>query len=258
MSNEHFRLPNIRKLFKPDPGYVIFDADLKGADGQVVAWEADDKELKQWLSDGTDMHIKHGVEVGGETRLLSLDPDSHLYYELRQSYKHATHGVHYGASEYALARHPAIGWPVAKAGRYISNYFKRRPGVLEWHRRTAHNLKTKRMAENKFGYRIIYFDRVEGLLPQALAWVPQSTVALTCFKGAIKLRNAMPFVEILLQVHDSLVFQVPFRHAERYEEILHHLSVEIPYPDPLVIPWGLAKSEVSWGDCQKIKLKKAA
>jgi len=252
--NADFKLPNVRKLFKPDPGYVIFDADLSGADGQVVAWESGDAELKQWLKDGTDMHVKHCAEVGGETIILSLDPKTHRYYELRQSYKHATHGVHYGASDYALTRHPSIGWPKEKASRYIANYFKRRPGVKEWHLRTDHNLRTSRTARNAFGYRIIYFDRVDGLLPQALAWVPQSTVALVCFKGALRLKKEMPFVEMLIQVHDSIVFQVPFRHAERYAEIRKALSVEVPYPnDPLVIPWGLAKSEKSWGDCEKVK-----
>lgn len=250
-----FLLPNIRKLFVPDPGYVLFDADLAGAEGQVVAWEADDRELKQWLRDGTDMHKRHAAEVGGATAIETLDPKSHAYYELRQSYKHATHAVHYGASAYSIARHPSIGWSVAKAERYIAAYFKRRPGVREWHARTASELKQKRTATNRFGYRIIYFDRTDGLLPQALAWVPQSTIALVCFKGALQLRSAMPFIEILMQVHDSLVFQVPFAHAERYGDILRHLSVEVPYPnDPLVVPWGLARSEKSWGDCEKVKV----
>ena len=39
-------MPNIRKLYVPDPGYEIFDIDFSGADAQVVAWEADDKPLK--------------------------------------------------------------------------------------------------------------------------------------------------------------------------------------------------------------------
>jgi len=249
-----FILPNIRKLFIPDPGYVVFDADLSGADGQVVAWEADDQELKQWLRDGTDMHVKHCCEVGEEKQILSLDPTTHIYYELRQSYKHATHGVHYGASAFALSRHPAIGWPLAKAERYRSRYFLRRPGVLEWHNRTAHELKKNRTATNRFGYRIIYFDRIDSLLPQALAWIPQSTVALTCFKGALRLRRELPWVEILLQVHDSIVFQVPIHRSDAHDLFRSTLSIEVPYPnDPLIIPWGLTKSAKSWGDCEKVK-----
>jgi len=240
-------------LFIPDKGYMLYEADLSGADGQVVAWEADDKELKSWLRDGTDMHVRHGIEVGGEKELLTLSPTSFRYYQLRQSYKHATHGVHYGASDYALTRHPSIAWPRHKAQRYIANYFARRPGVKEWHNRTDHNLRTSRTARNAFNYRIIYFDRVDGLLPQALAWVPQSTVALVCFKGALRLRKALPWVEILLQVHDSLLFQVPMHRADSVPLFREHLAVEVPYPnDPLVIPWGMARSEKSWGEVSKV------
>lgn len=248
-----YTLPNIRKIFVPDKGYMIYDADLKGADGQVVAWEANDPELKQWLADGTDMHVKHGIEVGEDDRFLRLDPNSYEWHAARQEYKHATHAVHYGASEYAIARHPSIGWTTAKARRYKFRYFQRRPGLKEWQDRTQTDLNLHRTVWNKFGYRIIYFDRVDNLLPQALAWVPQSTVALTCFKGALQFRKACPWAEILLQVHDSLVFQVPFAHADRIDDIRRYLSIPVPYDEPLIIPWGLARSEKSWGDCEKIK-----
>ena len=39
---EKIKLPNVRKMFVPDLGYVVFDCDLAGADAQVVAWEAGD------------------------------------------------------------------------------------------------------------------------------------------------------------------------------------------------------------------------
>ena len=40
-------LPNLRKMFIPDPGKFIFDCDLEQADAQVVAWEADDDEQRR-------------------------------------------------------------------------------------------------------------------------------------------------------------------------------------------------------------------
>lgn len=115
-------------------------------------------------------------------------------------------------------------------------------------------LKRTRSVANRFGYKIHYFDRVDLLLPQAIPWINQSTVAIVTFKGALRLRKELPWVQVLLQVHDSLVFQVPFHKAESYEEIRSKLLVEIPYPnDTFVIPWGLAKSERSWGDCEKVE-----
>ena len=107
-----------------------------------------------------------------------------------------------------------------------------------------------RSAKNKFGYRIIYFDRIDGLLPQALAWVPQSTVALASFRGMKNLKEKIPHVEILLQVHDSVLFQIPKTDLPSDTDILSALEAPIPYSPPLVIPWKLAKSEKSWGDCK--------
>ena len=232
---------------------MLFEADLSGADAQVVAWEANDAELKQWLRDGVDMHSRHCAEIGGETQIYTLPKDSHQFYKLRQSYKHATHAVHYVASPYSMSHHPAIGWSIAKATKYLERYLARRPGILEWHKRVEHDIRTSRTVTNQFGHRIIYFDRIDSLLPQGVAWIPQSTVALVCFKGALALKRAMPFVEILLQVHDSVVFQVPFTHAERYDDFRRYLSVQVPYPDPLTIPWSLAKSDKSWGDCKPVE-----
>ena len=52
-------LPNIRKFFIPDPGMIIAECDLSGADAQVVAWEAGDEELKTAFRQGLKIHIKN-------------------------------------------------------------------------------------------------------------------------------------------------------------------------------------------------------
>jgi DNA polymerase-1 len=248
--SQQFKLPNVRKLFVPDRGYTIFDGDLSGADAQVVAWEAEDKELKQWLYSGFDMHRQHGIDVGLDTEFEKMDKSTYAYKARRQEYKGAVHATNYGASPFSLSKN--FGWTVRKAEGFQERYFRRRPGVKEWHLRTNHALRTTRTITNAYGYRIIYFDRVDGLLPQALAWLPQSTVALVCFKGALRLRRELPWVQILLQVHDSVVFQVPSHRDDQTALLKRTLMVETPYPEPLVIPWGLARSAVSWGDCEKV------
>jgi DNA polymerase I-like protein with 3'-5' exonuclease and polymerase domains len=77
-------------------------------------------------------------------------------------------------------------------------------------------------------------------------------VAITAFKGALQLERRCPYVEILIQVHDSVVFQVPFKYADRVDEFRAALSTPIPYDPPLTIAWGLARSEKSWGECEKL------
>ena len=57
-------LPNLRRLFVPDPDYIIIDVDLERADAQVVAWEADDEELKQMFREGVDIHEENSRTIG--------------------------------------------------------------------------------------------------------------------------------------------------------------------------------------------------
>lgn len=240
-------LPNIRKLFIPDKGYMIFDADLAGADAQVVAAEAEDVDLLKAFKEGLDVHTKNATDLWGDA-FTNLEGGARN--KKRQQCKQAVHGTNYGASARTLAS--ILGWQQREAELFQSRWFELHPGVRDWHRRVELDLREQRIARNKFGYRIIYFDRIDALLPQALAWIPQSTVALTAFYGALALEKHMPMVEVLLQVHDSVVFQVPFAHADRFDDFKRYLTVPIPYDDPLVIAWGLSRSDKSWGDCEKI------
>lgn len=60
---DYIALPNIRKLFIPDPGHTFFDIDLDRADLQVVIWEADDADMKKALRNGLDMHCVNACDV---------------------------------------------------------------------------------------------------------------------------------------------------------------------------------------------------
>lgn len=243
-------LPNIRKLFLPDPGYTIFDADLAGADAQVVAWEANDEGLKAAFRRGDDVHSLNAATVMGE-RFSKLSKDDPVRYKLRQQSKQAVHGTNYGASARTLAQ--ILGWTIHETELFQQKWFSAHPGIRDWHHRTEAALRTSRTVRNAFGYRRIYFDRVDALLPQALAWIPQSTVALVCFRGALAVRRSLPNVQLLVQVHDSLVGQIPTRDlADTLPKLRKHLHNAVPYEDPLTIRWGLSLSETSWGDCKDV------
>lgn len=271
---EEVILPNVRKIFIPDLGWVIFEADLSGADAQVVAWEADDDDLKSAFRKGLDVHSKNAEDMWG-SEFSRLTPETLPWRKKRQANKHAVHGTNYGATPQGLSHHPAIGWTTHEADQFQKRWFSlhpkigpvTRPGT--WHYRVQQSINKFKMVENKFGYRRVYFDRPDEVFTEALAWVPQSTVALITFYGALKLvknfllkeplsieevvRKGNPNLDILLQVHDSLVFQVREMDAWQTEEMKKHLNTIVPYDDPLLIPWGFKSSKVCWGDAEKIK-----
>jgi DNA polymerase I len=227
-------LPNIRRLFLPDPGFTFFDLDLDRADLQVVIWEADDAEFKAMLREGVDIH-KENARVLGVSRELA---------------KRWVHGTNYGGSPRTMGQ--SCGISTADAERMQRRWFAAHPGIKRWHERTGMELSTRHYVENRFGYRRHYFDRVDSILPEALAWLPQSTVA--CVINRIWLwlwGNARGLIEVLLQVHDSLAGQFPIGSRREALVALRRAAsqVVVPYDDPLIIPVGIKTSSKSWGDC---------
>jgi DNA polymerase-1 len=254
MVAQTIELPNIRKMFVPDPGYEIVDCDLAGADAQVVAWEADDADLKAAFRAGVSVHIKNARECfPDKTRGMSDEAikkqsqPGGVYYDN----KRAVHATNYGGTSKGIAG--ILGWTVHETDTFQSRWFGLHPGIRNWHRRTANQLAQFRQVSNKYGFRRIYFDRIEGLLPEALAWVPQSTVAVTCNKGALAVEAQCPRIQLLIQVHDSLVMQYPIKHrVECRAELKAALHITVPYDDPLTIPWSMKASTQSWGDATPI------
>ena len=237
--------PNIRKLFVPDTGYLIIEADLSGADAQVVAWETGEERWKDLLKSGIKLHSVVAKELYGT--------DEQPHYDMCKRRIHATN---YGGGEKTLHQtllglygpeHTSMQIEIDFQEYWFDTY----PGVKDWHERIEKSLKKNYGVTNQFGNRIIFQDRIDTVFNQALAWVPQSTVALVCVRGALAIKRNFSFVEILMQVHDSVIFQIPKSERHHLKEIKNVLnSITIPYDDPLRIPWSFDVSDKSWGDAE--------
>ena len=242
------RFPNIRKFFIPDPGYLIVDPDLSGADAQVVAWESGEDELKSALRAGIKLHSVVAKELYGS--------DGFPHYDMCKRRIHATN---YGGGvptlhKTLLGLYGPEHTSEAIEREFQEYWFDKYPGVKHWHERTHTSLDKYHGVQNKFGNRIIYFDRLDSVFNRALAWVPQSTVALVCVRGMLELQDKFPFVELLLQVHDSCPFQIPLKYRDQLRDMQEVLNaVEIPYDDPLRIPWKFKVSSKSWGDGKEME-----
>lgn len=232
-------VPNMRRMFVPDPGKTFFDIDLDRADLMVVIWEADDDDLRQAVREGVDLHRFNASALFNK-------PMDRITYKERQAAKMFAHGTNYGGSARTMAIN--CGLTVRESEIMQKNWFAAHPGIKEWHRRTEAQLQSKREVRNAFGFRHRFFGRVEALLPEALAWVPQSTVAIVIDKGFLNVHEQMPEVDILLQVHDSIAGQYD-THLEN--DILRRmkplLEIEVPYEKPLTIGVGISTSRESWG-----------
>ena len=244
----HYR-PNLRKMFIPDEGYAICDHDLEQADARVVAAESKCIRLKEIFDDPSrDLHNENTEIIFSK---CSGKQDSN-----RPKAKAGVHLTNYGGTVPVLAS--TLGITRAEAERFQARYFDAYPEVKQWHDRILDELQTRRYVENVFGYRRFYFDRIDNLLKEALAWIPQSSVAIAVNLGIQRVRKTLPWAEFLLQVHDSAVHQFPIRNAEHpymqpkhsFDLIQRAMTIELPYPDPVIIPVSGAWSLKSWGDCK--------
>lgn len=233
--------PSVRKLFIPDEGMILVDVDLDRADLQVVVWEADDTALKEAIRAKVNLHEQNAKDIFNSCT--------------ETQYKQAKMGVHatnYGASARTLAI--ALGITIKEAEDFQKAWFGAHPGIWKWRTQVEESLQTTRMVRNKFGYRRYYFDRIESLLPQALAWIPQSTVANVINIGMRRVFDQIPEAHLMLQVHDSIVFQCSIDGwKETTRRVCEALQVVVPYDDPLTIGVGAKASVVSWGDVAAIE-----
>ncbi len=223
------RLPNIRKLFRPEPGKYMCDSDLERADAYVVAWDSGAEDLKAMFRSGADIHTENA-------KALKVS---------RNQAKQGVHLTNYGGTPRVLAL--TLGITIHEAERFQRRWFQVHPQIKVWHNEILMQLAGRRYVENRFGYRRYYFGRPDSDLKEALAWIPQSTVACVINRGWVNLEKNLPWVKCKIQVHDSIVYEIPQSHLRDRKEIKKQLEIIVPYEDPLLIPIGFSYSEESWG-----------
>lgn len=242
-------IPNTRKTLVPDWDFTIVSIDLSGADAWPVAWESDDTALKKILLSGEKLHAANARMMFPKECKTGFEQP---YYDNMRT---GVHLINYVGSAKTLAG--ALKCSVWAAQQFIDKWFGLHPGIPEWHERIEQQLQKTRTVRNAWGYRRFYFDRVEGILPEAIAWIGQSNTACVTNNAFVAVREQTQLIndfqiKFLLQVHDELVFQVPNHYLEKALKAIKPLvHVSVPYDDPFTIPWGLKVSTRSWGDCQK-------
>ena len=241
-------LPNVRKIFVPDPGYEIFDKDLSKADLRIVTWEADEPEMKAMLREGKDPYVEIAREFYKDPTIKKTREDGSENPKYR-TFKSFAHGTHYLGTPHGIASR--LGISVHEAERSQRWYLGKNRRIAAWQKEFCDALRSRRYAQNIFGYRRYYFDRIDdGTCREAIAWVPQSTVALYINRIWMNIYERFPHIWILLQVHDSIVGQFPqHRRAECLAQMEEASQIVLPYNDPLIIPSGTKTSTISWGHC---------
>ena len=238
----------VKPMFIPDPGYTMFDMDLDSADLRIVVAEAKEENMNEWFEAGLKPYVMIMREYYHDDTLQKSLPngeDNPLY----KTFKALCHGTNYLGQPTGLAAQTGLN--VADVTRIQTWYFKRFPKIRQWQEAVKARINARRQYQNIFGYQFRVLERItDKTYNEAIASIPQSTVAILINKVYHNVFKNCPSIDILLQTHDSLTGQFPTADSSACIESLRIQSqIILPYAKPIIIPTGFKTSTKSYGDC---------
>ena len=159
--------------------------------------------------------------------------------EVRRRAKAINFGIIYGISAFGLANQ--LGIEREEAGAYIKKYFERFPGIRDYMEETKEFAKKHGYVETLFGRKCHYPD-ISASNPSIRAFNERAAInARLQGTAADIIRRAMirmdggageeaAAAQMLLQVHDELVFEVPAAEVEATLPVVTAVMEEAPLP----------------------------
>ena len=234
----------IRQAFIAREGYSIVAADYSQIELRIMAHLSGDQGLINAFSQGKDIHRSTAAEIFG----VSLDE---VTSEQRRNAKAINFGLIYGMSAFGLSRQLGISRPDAQ--KYMDLYFQRYPGVQQFMSDIREKAKAQGYVETLFGRRLYLPDinstnamRRKGAERVAINAPMQGTAADIIKRAMIKLDEVIhhdPDIEMIMQVHDELVFEVRSEKVAFFrEQIKQHMEAAAELVVPLIVEVGVGQN----------------
>ncbi|MCK4522069.1 MAG: hypothetical protein KAU20_05830 [Nanoarchaeota archaeon] len=189
----------LREIYIPDEGKIFINVDLSQAEARVVAALCGDKE---WVEEfeREDTYIRIASFLFNVKKEDVTD-------DQRQDAKTITHACNYGESWKGLSE--TLKVTAQRAKFLMAKLYEIRPFLEKWHDEVARQVKVDRILRSSYGRIIQFFGLVSQKdIRTALSFNPQGIVADYLNRGIISIYNNIDEAELLLQVHDSILFQV--------------------------------------------------
>jgi DNA polymerase I len=222
----------IRRAFIADRGYKLVSADYSQIELRLLAEIAGIEQLRKAFRDGLDIHAMTASEMFGV-------PVKNMPAEVRRRAKAINFGIIYGISAFGLANQLGIGRE--EAGAYIRKYFERFPGIRDYIEETKAFAKKHGFVETLFGRKCHYPDigasnaSIRAFNERAAVNARlQGTAADIIRRAMVRMDAALTKkklnAQMLLQVHDELVFEVPDAEVDKTLPVVTSVMVEAPLP----------------------------
>jgi DNA polymerase I len=222
----------IRRAFVATPGHKLVSADYSQIELRLLAEIADIPVLKQAFRDGLDIHAMTASEMFGV-------PVKDMPGEVRRRAKAINFGIIYGISAFGLANQ--LGIAREEASAYIKKYFERFPGIRAYMDETREFCRRNGYVTTLFGRKCYYPDikasnaSVRSFNERAAINARlQGSAADIIRRAMIRMEDALAekklSAQMLLQVHDELIFEVPDEEVAATLPVVQHVMQDAPFP----------------------------
>ena len=223
----------LRSVFIADKGMKFANLDLEQADSRnvgAICWNTFVEKHGEAFAgkyldacEGGDLHTTvcrmASPDLGwgdGRTDREIADQIAYRGKTYRDNSKVLGHGSNYLGTPPTMSKHSKL--PVRLVSDFQTNYFGAFPCIPLWHKDVFYQLEHHSSITTMFGRRRFFFGRPADASTrrEAVAFAPQSMTAEEINIGIMNLWRQNK-VELLIQVHDSILFQYP---EEQEDEII--------------------------------------
>ncbi len=222
----------IRKAFVASPGMKLVSADYSQIELRLLSEVADVPTLRQAFKDGVDIHAMTASEMFGV-------PVKDMPSEIRRRAKAINFGIIYGISAFGLANQLSI--EREEAGAYINKYFERFPGIRDYMDETRDFCRSNGYVLTLFGRKCHYPDikasnasirafNERAAINARLQGSAADIIRRAMIRMEPELNAAKLNAQMLLQVHDELIFEVPDAEVKDTVAIVKNVMESAPHP----------------------------
>jgi DNA polymerase-1 len=222
----------VRRAFVAVDGHKLVSADYSQIELRLLAEIAEIEQLRKAFRDNLDIHAMTASEMFGV-------PIKGMPAEVRRRAKAINFGIIYGISAFGLANQ--LGIEREEAGLYIRKYFERFPGIRDYMEETKKFAREHGYVLTLFGRKCHYPDIANSNASirsfnerAAINARLQGTAADIIRRAMVRMDGALAKhklkAQMLLQVHDELVFEVPEGEVERTLPVVQKVMEEAPLP----------------------------
>jgi len=223
--------------------WVLMAADYSQVELRIMAHFSEDPGMVSAFAEGRDIHASTAAIVFGVG-------EDEVDRELRSRAKAINFGLLYGMGPGRLARETGLSVPEAR--EFIERYFDSFPSVRDWIDRTLEEARANGFVETLAGRRRRMADlestnsRIRAAAENAAINTPIQGSAADVIKRAMidleeRLAGSELASQVLLQVHDELVLEVPETELEKTESLVRDCmekAVELRVPLKVEFGWG--------------------